>query len=99
MNLDCRDFPSDYTFAQVAGEELGLHVRVAQFTERKGQRVFRMIVDAELDGDQLAELITSSIKDKHKTYTFAYIESISAPIVDNVKHTAMTTQYLRVTFI
>lgn len=99
MYLDCRDYPDDYTFAQLAGEELGLHVRVAQFTERKGQRIFRMIVDAELDRNQLTALMQSTVRDYQGVYKFSYLESIAAPIVDNTRHTSTTTHYLRVTFM
>jgi hypothetical protein len=58
-----------------------------------------MLVDPELDRQQLRELTMSTVRDKDQTYTFAYLESITGPVVDNAKHTANFTQYLRITFI
>jgi hypothetical protein len=99
MHLDCRDYPADYTYAQVVSNELGVYVKVANFTNHNGQRVFRMLVDPELDRQQLRELTMSTVKDAHQTYNFAYLEAIYGPVVDESKHCANFTHYIRITFM
>jgi len=99
MHLDCRNYPKDYTFAQVAANSLGIYVNVADFTVVGERRAFRMLVDAELDWIQLKQLMSSTIQDQHGTYEFLQVEAISAPNVDQGARTAMTSHYLRVTYI
>jgi hypothetical protein len=99
MYLDCSQFPDDHTFAEEASRALGVHVNVAAFTERRGQRLFRMVLDAELSQDQLWELISSTVQDKHGTYEFHGIEAILGPAVDQGPRRSPLTNYLRVTYI
>ena len=99
MFLDCRKYPADYTFAQQASAGLGLYVRVAAFTVYKDRKVFRMIVDPEIDRAQLGELITSTVRDETKLYSFAYLETINGPIVDSVPHMKTDATYIRLTFL
>src|SRR4051812_45434917 len=98
MHLDACKYPLNYHFAAVAGEQLGLYVKVANFTENNGRRMFRMIVDAELDRKQLRELLFSTIKDALGTYEFSHIDVLSGPVVDSVEQRTSSQQYLRITF-
>lgn len=99
MHLDCREYPAGYTYAEVASNDLGLYVNVADFTEVNGQRIFRMIVDAELTAEQIYELLFSKVTDQHKTYEFFQIEAIMGPSVDQAPRTGPTSHYMRVTFM
>lgn len=99
MHLDCTKYPKGHTFAEAAGEALGLYVKVADFAQHKGRRIFRMIIDPELDKNQLFDLISSTVKDQQATYEFSYMEIIQGPIVDQVPGRATTTSYIRVTFM
>lgn len=99
MHLDCREYPNGYTYAEVAGQALGIYVNVADFTVAADRRIFRMIVDAELDRQQLKNLMESTIRDQHGTYTFFQLEAITAPNVDQGIRTSVTSHYLRVTFM
>lgn len=97
--MDLREYPKDYTFAEVVQKKLGIYAKLADFTERTGQRIFRMIVDPELTKDQLADLLDLVILDHDGVYMFAYMESIMADVVDHVPHRSKTTTYLRITFL
>ena len=99
MFLDCRKFPVDYTFAQQASAGLGMYVKVAAFTTYHSQKIFRMIVDPEINRTQLGELITSTVRDDTKLYSFAYLETVNAPVVDNVAHMKTDATYIRLTFL
>lgn len=98
MHLDCTKFPETHTFAQEVGEGLGLYVKVAHFTEHNGRRMFRMIVDPEINASQLRELLASTIKDRHATYCFSYLETIQGPVVDQAPTRTGQTCYIRITF-
>lgn len=99
MYLDCREYPVGYTFAQVAAEALGLYVNVADFTMAGDKRIFRMIVDGEISREQLKALMSSSVRDQFDVYTFFQIEAITGPNVDQGARTALTSHYLRITFM
>lgn len=99
MHIDCRKYPDGYAFAEVISKELGLYVKVADFVEHKGNRIFRMIIDPEIDRTQLRALIYSTVKDDHRTYEFSFMESIHGVVVDNGPLKSLSTTYLRVTFM
>lgn len=99
MNFDCTGFPADYTFAEIISDKLGLYVRVANFTEHRGQRMFRMIVDPEISKAQMRELLFSTIKDSAGSYEFSHLESLQGIVVDDINHMSPTTTYLRITFM
>ena len=99
MYLDCREYPVGYTYAEVAGQALGIYVNVADFTMVGDQRVFRMVIDGEISRDQIKQLMSSSVRDQFNVYTFFQLEAITGPCVDQGKRTSLTSHYLRVTFM
>lgn len=99
MRIDARDYPVDYLLTEVAAEQLGIYVHVADFNEHHGTRMFRMIVDSDIDREVLKRLMSSSVRDALNVYTFSHIEAISAPIVDKGPRPAQITNYLRITFM
>jgi hypothetical protein len=99
MHIDCRHYPKGYAFAEVVSKGLGLYVKVADFVNHKGTRIFRLIVDPEIDKNQLSALLLSTVKDDFKTYEFAFLESIHGIVVDNGPTKSQATTYLRVTFM
>ena len=58
-----------------------------------------MIVDSELDFNGLYELMNGSIRDQLHTYFFSHIETIPAPITDDVGHRTTSSNFLRITFV
>ena len=99
MDLDLRDYPKDYTFAEVVQKTLGIYVKLANFTERTGQKIFRMIVDPEISKGQLDALMDLVILDHDGVYMFSYLESIMADVVDHIQHRSKTTTYIRITYL
>lgn len=99
MHLDCTKYPEGHTFAEEAAKALGIYVNVADFSEHDGKRMFRMIVDPEIDKKQMREILFSTIKDKKGTYEFAFLETISGPIVDQGPRRGEMTVYIRITFL
>ena len=99
MHLDCSNYPRDHLFAELASEQLGMYVRVALFTDHHGRRMFRMIVDPEINRQQIEEILTSTIKDELGTYEFAFLETLAGPVVDKSPHRSPITSYIRVTFM
>lgn len=100
MHLDAREYPANHHFAAIVSEKLGMYVKVANFTtSATGRRMFRMIVDAEIDKKQMRELLFSTFKDSDGAYEFSHMEAIMGPIVDNHFHRCADQQYIRVTFM
>lgn len=99
MQLDCTKYPQGYTFAAAASEALGLYVKVADFTMAGDTRIFRMIIDPEINKKQLRELMFSSVKDAFGSYDFHHLESIAGPVVDQGPRVSPYTTYIRVTFM
>jgi len=99
MNLDATKFPDGHLFTEEVSKALGMYVSVANFAEVRGRRIFRMIVDSEIDKKQMRELLFSTVKDKNQAYEFAYLETISGPIVDESPKLANSTTYIRITFM
>ena len=99
MFIDCREYPVGYTFAEVASKALGIYVSVADFTRAGDKRIFRMIVDAELSGEQLQGLLDGKITDQHGSYVFYQLEAISGPTVDQAPRATPGSHYIRVTFM
>ena len=99
MFIDARDYPVDYLLTEVVADQLGIYVHVADFSDHHGTRMFRMIVDGDIDREALQRLLKSSVRDSLDVYTFSHIESISAPIVDKGPRPAQITNYLRITFM
>jgi hypothetical protein len=98
MIIDAREYPKDYLLTQVAAQQLGRYVYVAQFTEHHDQRMFRLIIDGEIDSKDLTAILTGCVKDQWNTYEFSHLESITGPIIDQGARPSATTNYLRVTF-
>jgi hypothetical protein len=99
MHLDARDYPVGHLLTEAVAEKLGIYVNVAHFVDHDGRRIFRMIIDNELNKKQMRELLFSTVKDKDGTYEFAYLETITGPVVDQGPRRAEETTYLRVTFM
>jgi hypothetical protein len=99
MIIDVREYPKDHLFTEVVAKEFGIYVHVAQFNEHHDIRMFRMIVDSDLSVADLKKIMSARICDKAGGYVFDRIESISGPIVDDGPRMAMTTNYLRITFM
>ena len=99
MKIDARDYPVDHLLTEVAAEQLGIYVHVADFADHHGTRMFRLVIDADIDRKTLSALMTSSVRDALNVYTFSHIEAISGPIVDKGPRPASLTNYLRVTFM
>lgn len=99
MIVDLRDCPRHKSFAEHISEKIGLYVRVANFTQNDNADVFRIITDAELFKEQLESLMALEVEAAHKTYRFVWLETLSAPVVDTVKHCQPVTSYIRATFM
>ena len=99
MHLDTREYPKGHLLTEVVAEKLGIYVNLADWTMQGDLRIFRMIVDAELDRRQLKELISSTIRDETGSYEFSHIETLIGPVVDQGPRRAEFTSYLRITFM
>jgi hypothetical protein len=99
MKLDARDYPVGHLLTEVAAEQLGIYVHVAQFNHDSAMRTFRMIVDADISREAISSLLTSSVRDRQGVYTFSHIEAISGPVVDQGPRTGSIVNYLRITFM
>lgn len=99
MKIDARDYPVDHLLTEVVAAQLGIYVHVADFADHHGTRMFRLIVDSDIDRKVLTGLLTSSVRDALNVYTFSHIEAISGPIVDKGPRPAQVTNYLRISFM
>lgn len=98
MYVDLRDCPLNKSSAEFLAMKTSVYVKVAQSVERNGTRVFRMIIDPDISKTQLASLLYLTVRDQHGIYNFAWLEPLSAPVVDNVDHRSEHSLYLRVTY-
>lgn len=96
--LDLTDYPADYTFGPLLSKELGVYVKLADFTEHNGLPLFRLIMDPNIPARALEKLLRLRIKDPMLIYVFRDLESIQAPVIDELPHRSPTTTYLRATF-
>lgn len=99
MDIDLRNCPKDKSFAEHIALSIGVYVKVADYTVHRNVRSFRLIVDPDLYGTQVEDILKMTFQDLWKTYHFAWLEAITAPVVDDIPQRNTTTSYLRITYM